>query len=279
MKKKILAGLFMLLALTSYAQSQTETIKKTLSFASGKGPQVLMVENINGSVKVEAYNGDKVQLEAQKRISDKDLKEVEKGLREVQLVTKESGDSIYIYLEAPFIYRSRTHRSVQNNVAYHFNMDITLKVPAKTNLNIATVNEGEVEVHKVTGNIKARHVNGPIKLNNTTGSVDASTVNGPLEVIFAQNPTADSKFKTINGEVKVTYVPKLDANVTFKTMHGEFYTDLSDVELMPVRLIKNQNGSGGTVYRVDKNQQYKAGKGGPTLSFETLNGNIYLKKN
>jgi hypothetical protein len=42
---------------------------------------------------------------------------------------------------------------------------------------------------------------------------------------------------------------------------------------------RNTNQQGNhTTYKIDKTQSYKAGKGGADIRFETLNGNIYLKK-
>lgn len=271
------------MATVAQAQDQRETIKKTGSFNSAGGTRVLSVENIQGFVHVEAYNGDKVELVAQKRISARNQQEVEKGQREVEVKLIEAGDSIYVYVEAPFIFRKQPRsRNIMINledIKYDYQVDMTLRVPTKTNLAVSTVNNGDVMITGVNGDLKVRNVNGPLKLVDVVGKTDASTVNGRIDVFFAGNPNADAHFKTINGNVNVNYAPKLNASVSFKSMNGQFYTDLSEVEMMPVRVIKNHEGQGsGTVYKIDKMQGYKVGNGGPTLSFETLNGNIYLKK-
>jgi hypothetical protein len=77
----------------------------------------------------------------------------------------------------------------------------------------------------------------------------------------------------------VYYPARFHGNLSFKTMHGEFFTDLQNLELQPAKVIRNTSQQGShTTYKIDKNQSYKAGKGGAEISFETLNGNIYLKK-
>jgi hypothetical protein len=79
--------------------------------------------------------------------------------------------------------------------------------------------------------------------------------------------------------VEVYYPGRLHGNLSFKSMHGEFFTDLQDLERQPAKVVRNTSQQGSnTTYKIDKRQSYKAGKGGAELSFETLNGNIYLKK-
>jgi hypothetical protein len=284
MKTVLVSALLSLLTLTAVqAQSQTEKTSKTGSFQNTQNVRVLSLANISGFVKIEGYNGNQVMLESEKTVTAKNQAEVTKGMQEVQLKLLEAGDSIYVYLEAPFIKRSK-HRGHGLNmntedINYDFKYDLTLKVPFKIDLDVSTVNDGDVTVANLTGNLKVRNVNGGVFLTNITGSTQATTVNGPVEVSFAQAPAADSQFKTINGELKVFYPAKLDATVSFKSMNGQFYTDLKDLELQPVKVTRNTGNNGSnTVYKLDKSQTYKAGQGGIALTFETLNGNIYLKK-
>ena len=284
MKKLFLLPLIsLLMQANGYAQSQTEKITKTGSFQNTRTTHVLSVVNVQGFVKVEGYNGDKIMLEGLKTISAKNQQDLAKGMQEMQLQLVESGDSVYVYLDAPFIFRKKTKgRSMNINmedVNYDYKFDLTLKVPFNTNLDISTINNGDVTVNNTRGNLKVRNVNGGIFLNDIAGATDANTVNGPVEVRYAQNPTASSSFKTINGPVKVYCAPKLNATVSFKSMNVQFYTNLSDLEMLPVKVTHNTNNNGsGTVYKVDKNQNYKVGQGGINFAFETLNVNIYLQK-
>jgi len=284
MKKLFLLSLLSLLMLANgYAQSQTEKISKTGSFRNPQATHVLSVVNIQGFVKVEGYNGDKVMLEGEKTISAKNQADVAKGRQEIQLQLVESGDSVYVYLDAPFISqkksRGRSFNINLDDVEYDYKIDLTLKVPFNTTLDVSTVNNGDVSVNNTSGNLKVRNVNGGIYLNNITGATDANTLNGPVEVSYTKNPQADSKFKTLNGQIKVHYAPRLNATVSFKSMNGQFYTDLPDLEMLPVKVTRNTSNNGaGTVYKIDKNQHYKVGQGGIALVFETLNSNIYLQK-
>lgn len=62
-------------------------------------------------------------------------------------------------------------------------------------------------------------------------------------------------------------------------MNGAFYTDFPDVELLPPTVTKNQEKRGdGTIYKMNKDTKMRIGTGGKQFKFETLNGNIYIKK-
>lgn len=281
--KKMLLGLAALacsgLTGTAFAQKLTENINQTVSFNTPNGPHVLFVQNVQGDVKVEGYNGDKVELTAAKTITANNKADAEKGRREVQLKTEASGDTVYVYLEAPFIYRRKGRMRSMNidrdEDDYDFAFDITIKVPRQTNLEVSTVNNGEVTVANTQGAVKANNVNGPIKISNIEGTTKANTVNGDVDVTYTKNPTGDSDFRTINGKLNVVFKPNLSADFTFKTMHGEFYSDFNDLKTLPAQTIQNTKNKGsGTVYKVDNRQAMRLGKGGPTFSFETLNGNV-----
>ena len=267
----------------AFAQKLTENIKRSVSFNTPNGPRVLFVQNIQGDVKVEGYKGDKVELKANKTITAKNQADAEKGMREVQLKTESSGDTVYVYLEAPFIYRKKGRMRNMNinrdEDDYDFAFDITINVPRQTNLEVSTVNDGEVTVANTQGTVKAHNVNGPIKINNIEGTTKANTVNGDVDVIYTKNPTGDSDFRTINGKLNVVFKPNLSADLTFKTMHGEFFSDFTDLKILPAQTVENKKSKGsGTVYKVDNRQAMRLGKGGPTFSFETLNGNVYVRQ-
>lgn len=62
-------------------------------------------------------------------------------------------------------------------------------------------------------------------------------------------------------------------------MNGEFYTDFQEVERLPARVTKVQEKKGdGIVYKLNAIPSVRFGKGGKIFKFETLNGNVYIKK-
>ena len=105
------------------------------------------------------------------------------------------------------------------------------------------------------------------------------TINGKLNVRYAVNPPAASTYHTINGDITVYYKTNLDAELFFKSMNGNYYTDFDNAEPISSTVIKNADTKeNGTVYKISKNAGVKIGNGGKQFHFETLNGNVYIKK-
>lgn len=62
-------------------------------------------------------------------------------------------------------------------------------------------------------------------------------------------------------------------------MNGDFYTDFPGAELLPASVTKVQEKKGeGMVYKLNATTAVRFGKGGRIFKFETLNGNVYIKK-
>ena len=266
------------------AQKQVfkEHITKEFSVSGTSEKSVLAIYNINGFIKVKGYNGDRVVLEIDKVLSVDNDQLLAAAKQEFKVNLEQKGDSILAYIVAPF--DSRPHENNRNHdngskKKYDFRLEFTVKVPYAMNLQVSTVNGGDVTVEDVTGSLKVSNVNGGIKLTNAKGPSDAKTVNGHVVANYLTIPPGESQFKTLNGNVTVTYPQSLSADCQFKSFNGEFYTDFPDVENLPVKVVKNQeNNSGKTVYKLNTETLIRIGSGGKLIKFETFNGNIYLKK-
>ena len=78
----------------------------------------------------------------------------------------------------------------------------------------------------------------------------------------------------MNGPIDIYFQPSLDADISFKTLHGGIYSDF-DVTTVPT-VIKGEGSGMRFIYRSGGNMKVRAGKGGPALSFRTLNGAIRM---
>jgi hypothetical protein len=74
----------------------------------------------------------------------------------------------------------------------------------------------------------------------------------------------------------VHFQPSLSADMSFKTMNGHVYTDF-DVNSMPGPPGTTETKDGRFLYRGNRFTTGRVGKGGPELSFETINGNVRLQ--
>jgi hypothetical protein len=261
--------------------SQHQTREFTLSNTTGG---VLALYNVDGFVHVQGYAGQKVVIDLDEVISADDSATLEAGKKEVQVAFDQSADSIIVYTAEPYDTRPRrrnrsTYFDDREDIEYRFSLSYTVKVPFGMNLIVSTVNNGDIDVQDVTGSLKANNVNGPVNIKNAKGITNARTINGNLTVSYASVPPDGSSYYTLNGALTVIYPSDLSADLQFKSMNGRFYTDFPQVEILPVQVTKNtEPRGGGTLYKLDIYKRVRIGSGGKLFRFETMNGNIYIKK-
>jgi DUF4097 and DUF4098 domain-containing protein YvlB len=149
-------------------------------------------------------------------------------------------------------------------------------VPRGAAVELATVNDGDITANGVTGGFTVRNVNGAVRLESVGGSGSVTTVNGEIEAAFARAPAEPTSFKTVNGEIDVTFPNNLSAELTFATMNGDVYTDFEVQELTQAPVAGRERGR--YVVRTNRNSAFRIGAGDNRLAFNTLNGNIYVRK-
>jgi len=268
------------------AQQFKDHIAKEFTLQKEAGATTLSIYNLNGSVRVEGYGGDKVTMEIDEVITADNQETVEIGKKEFKLGFQQTADTITAYIAEPYDSRPRrrSYRYDNDNwdrreIEYRYTLEYVVKVPFGMNLDVATVNEGEVYVKDVAGTLNVRNVNGAVTIVNAKGTTNARTVNGMVTVSYLSNPPGPSYYHTINGNINVNYKQDISADMQFKSMHGDFFTDFSEATLLPVAAVKTEEKKGnGTVYRINKVTTIRFGSGGKLFKFETLNGNVYVKK-
>jgi len=262
---------------------EEESIRRSLKFESQADP-LLIVHNIEGNVRIEAYDGSTVEMEAQQILGAKSQRNLEQAKNEVKLISWVEGDIIMIYPETPETKARLEGRKLSYSVHrrdedYRFYYDFTLRVPRNISIRASTINDGEVNVRRVQGKaIHLNNVNGAIKAEDVSGLKEVNTVNGAIEVSLAGQPKEQINFKTVNGEITVLMPNDTEADVRFRSMNGDLFTNYEDVKIGP-SIEKASNGSGmKKMYRLDKSTVMKINGGGQLLDFEVLNGNVYVKK-
>ncbi|SDP81734.1 Putative adhesin [Mucilaginibacter sp. OK268] len=159
-------------------------------------------------------------------------------------------------------------------------VNLIIKVPQNgAKLKISTVNDGNIIVSNVKGELEIINVNGHIKLNGVSGSVVANTINGDVTVTFRSiDPKAAMAFTTLNGNVDVSFPATLKANVKLKSDRGDIYTDFDVVSTMQKPAVTRTNKNGMYSLKIDDWVYGKIDGGGPEMLMKNMNGNIYLRK-
>jgi len=255
-----------------------EKIERTFTFAAGVENRRLVVDNINGTIDVVGYDGDKIEMKAVRGIDAEDDEKADEARREVVLEIKEEKGKVILYVDAPWRTRNGINYRGWHYYGYDVSYDFELRVPRKTSLFLKTVNSGKIIVKDVEGEHEVSHVNGGIDMTDIIGPAKVTTVNGPVKVSFSKNPEGDCIFKTVNGKVEVELHDGLSADLKLKTFNGQVYTDFDVIDL-PRKVAALEERSGRKrVYRKGDSFSVRVGKGGPEFSFDTLNGSIYILK-
>ncbi len=259
----------------------TEVIKKEFVVSPSN---VLTVYNVDGFIKVEGYEGNKVLIEVEKTISGKTSEIVEEGKQEFKIEFEQKADSLIAYIAEPFDSRPNRNRDRWNKdeyrkIQYRYNLNFTIKVPKSMNLAVSTINNGGVTVTDVNGLLKANNINGKITLKNVKGANEVRTINGDVNINYTSSPPDNANYYTLNGNLNISYPADFSADCEFKTFQGDFYTDFDNVEKLPARVVKTTSETDkGTTHKLSKGSTIRIGSGGKNLKFETFNGNVYIKK-
>jgi hypothetical protein len=257
------------------------TIERTFA-PNGEPFRRLQNDNVFGDVRVRAHAVPTVVLRAQERLVAADERWAERARTDVELLATSEDGVVDLFVDGPFRGgcdcpgdRSRWRR--QERVRYTVTYDFELLVPAGLELELSTVNDGEIRVEGVRGELELTNVNGGITVEGAAGGSRVVTVNGDVRVVFAPGPARAASFETVNGDIEVRYASAPDADVYLKTMWGDLRSEFPFEEL-PVAPEVKRRDDGRFVIESDQWSAVRLGAGGPKVEFETLNGDVVIAR-
>ncbi len=281
MKKLITLLTIAIIASSAMGQGYQTIEQNEVTIGVPHNDGILAVLNINGQVSVKGTNRSDILIKYKLKAKPKSVRGIDRAKEDLSFDISKLGDSVAVALNGPFVnyYRGRQHVNINSNdLDYWFICNIDLEVPTNINLEVATINDGNVEIKNITGSVIADNVNGDVSINKMNGQVITETVNGDIRIDFQSNPGDGSNFRTINGNIR-TNVPKdLSANISFKSMNGEFYTDFDYLTGETGRVVKDASNKRGIQYKIEQITKVKIGSGKSSLFYETLNGDMFLRK-
>lgn len=274
MKKYSIAILVCVLSIGFVTAQEKEIDLFSVPLSNPNSPGKLIVNQIAGSISVEAYDGKEVIVRA--TVSDghghcDDCDDRRSNNRRGGM-KKISTSSLNIGAE-----EDNNVVQIQNEL-WNKKTDLFIKVPTDFSLKLKTINDGDITVVGVNGEMEISNINGEIILDEVSGSVVANTTNGELKVNFNSISSGkDMAFSSFNGDVEITFPKSLKANVKAKSDMGDVYTDF-DMAISKNEPQIDKNNSSGK-YRVKVEQWVKGtiNGGGPEMLFKTFNGDIMIK--
>ena len=249
-----------------------EVAKEQLTVAlsvPGK-PGSLEVELVNGSIRVTGYSGKDVVIDATARGSKHPSTSPGSaaGLKRIS-----AGNALNLTVE------EKNNRVEVTTESWKGPVDLTIRVPRNFSLKVSTVNDGDITIDNVAGELEVTNVNGDITLNQVAGSAVANTVNGDLRATFTGiTAGAPMAFSTLNGKVDVTLPANARAALKMKSDRGEVYSDFDVALTKGQPKVARTSQDGLSRLRTDDWTYGKINSGGAELTLKTFNGNIFLRK-
>jgi Putative adhesin len=252
----------------------TRELMETIPVTANE-PLVVTVKNIIGPIHVTGHDRNTVEMHATETVRGDLQADIERARADMQLRTETEPGRVAIRVRhvGDDDNDGRRNSSWDN---YSIEYDIEVRVPRGATIDISTVNDGDVTVEDVDGEFTLRNVNGGVRLVRAGGSGTINTVNGNVEAVFARAPSEATSFHTVNGELDVTFPANLSAELAFHTMQGDVFTDFDVESLSTPPEVRRDRGR--YFMNTNRNSAFRIGTGGERYSFNTLNGDIFVRK-
>ncbi|WP_223789242.1 DUF4097 domain-containing protein [Marinicella meishanensis] len=181
----------------------------------------LEVNQIYGGMRVIGYDGKEVIVIAMQEKMNASS-EKRNGLRKIvnnslALAAEESDNHVEVV--------AKNYHSGKNKV-----MNLEIRVPRQFNLQLSSINDGDIWVENVQGEMEISNTNDNITLTKVAGSAVVDSVNGLIKADFTA-VTADSRmlFTSFNDDIDLTLPANIQADFKLQTAYGDILTGF-DVE-------------------------------------------------
>jgi len=228
----------------------TDQINKTVTLAPGSNVKVHI---ISGDINIETWEGERGEISISVRASDT------AAMERQPIIIENTPNSLTIRVEDDKDREGRRRDRDRGWVSH----DVRLKLPKSINLNVGSVN-GNIDVGAITGEVTGSSVNGGISIAQAGTASRLSSVNGSITVSILRLGESGLKVSTVNGGVKIGLPSETNAEIDFRSVNGSVNSDL------PIIVI-------GEVKRHEL--RGRLGDGGPSISINSVNGGVTLRRN
>ena len=252
-------GTLLALLATGVARAQEVTEEFHQQYPMSANGSVTL-KNVNGWVKISAWDQNTVKVDAVKRAWSKTR------LDEARIIVEPEADSIYIRTAYPDREENecwgRNMSNAQRDDCRSAEVNYTVMVPRNAKLeHIASVN-GSVEVTGVKGRANIEAVNGKVTVTNLSEDSEVSSVNGTVEASF-DRLASSSKVHAVNGKLTVTIPSDANVRVRAHSLNGSISNDFG---------LPESRG-----WPVGHDLDGKLGEGAASLTIDTVNGRVEIR--
>ena len=269
------AGWLLILANTAIAGERVEQSKTwTETFPVTAGNPTLNIENIWGDVRVRPGRDGEIVVTIKELRSAPDQKRFDRSLETLKLNTESDDSGVAFYVGNPD--RNWHGRNPCRDCRVDYQFDVV--VPANTQLDVSTVNDGRIDVADVAGSVSAANVNGPISVSGMHICEELNSVNGEVDLGFATPPGDNCSIETINGDITLALPENSGFDVAMDLFNGRMLTQLPVDSLALPAKVEHVEKGGHHQYRIEQHAGVRIGAGGPTFTITSMNGDIRIQK-
>ena len=279
MKNILIVAGMLLLSVALKAQDSGEF---TVPFSNPAGAMKVIVDIKTGSIKVKGTarkdvyvkyssakeDGDEREERDERDEDDKHHRRSSKdGLKKISSGTMNLEASEY----------QNTIKVTSDN--WSSKMEVVVEVPSSIDMKVKTYNDGDIEVSTITGTVELINYNGAITALGISGTVVAETYNGDIKILYDKlTPDTPLSYANYNGDIDLTFPAGLKASFKMKTKQGEIYSGFDAQVQKSNPITKTETKTGVYKVKIDDWVKVDVNGGGPEISIQTYNGDIYLRK-
>ena len=221
------------------------------------------VNNVNGSITVETWDQENVEVNAEIVVKARSRRDAEDFLKEVEIILDRSGDRLRIEPDYPKREGSGLLDWVFGRRPPEVTVNFRIRLPQQTDVVASSVN-GRVTVSDVQGDVKLHTTNGSVEVRDVVGSLSVQTVNGSVKAKLLELPAdAEVSLKTVNGGIRLYLPEDVSAEIEASTVNGGIDSEF------PIE-VRGKYGP--------KHASGRVGEGDAFVTLKTVNGSIQILK-
>ncbi len=274
---RVIVSVVWALGVWGSALAQTPSVDKiNVPLTDPSRPVTLKVGLLNGSITVKGLASTKeVVVEASVRYEEY-TQEKKAERREGLRLIPNTSTGLSVEEDDNTVVVSTGMRGGSNTI------DLTIQTPTNTSVKLSTVNDGDIYVGNISGELEINNTNGNVTLEKISGSAVAYALNGDVVASFVKlNSQRAMSFSSMNGKIDVSLPSDIKATVFLKSDQGEIYSDFDMVvERASTKEEENKERNKRGKYRVsfEKGMKGTINGGGMEMQFKNFNGDIYIRK-
>ncbi len=247
----VLLFAFGALGLAQSRDKATEEFHQTYALANGGR---VSLKNINGSVKVRAWDSNQVKVDA--------VKWAYKAERLAEATINVEATDNEVRIKTDYAKRNNRWEGDNDNPA---SVEYTITVPRNARLDEFNLINGDLDIEDLAGGVQASCINGEINAKRLSGDIKLSTINGQLNFeLNKANSETPINLSSVNGSVELTFAGSADADLKATTVHGSIHNDFG---------LEVKKGK-----YVGESLEGALGRGGATVNLKNVNGSISINR-